>query len=666
MRFFLLIPFTFVQFILLSPHTLFAQTYAKLDSIQVTASRISSSVSESGKNVTVFTQADIRQMPVTSVDELMRSLPGLNLNSRQGFGIQSDVGIRGSTFSQVLFMLDNVPLNDPLTAHFNTNIPVSLAEIGQIEIIRGPSSASYGADAVGGVIHIKTKTYMEREVNRSDEVISYAVADFSGGQNNLLLGDAALEIQKNQWRISASFRAIESDGEKLRNPGFDAGVSDHEFYNNYFKLKNFSASLSYILADNWSFYIRGGADNRDFSARYFYTRSTFDESAEEITSNWILSSLTRDSGNHRTEFNISYRNVDDIFDFNSRIGITPNEHTTNRYFMNLSHQVRTGNPDSWLGEKRIMAGIQMTNKTIRSTDRGNHDELMGGIYLIGQLNPAEKVNLTASSRLQIDSRGHTDLLPQLSASYSIGDFLIRGSAGRAIRIGDFTERYISSQIPDLTPGRNIGNPDLAPERSYTFDAGADWRPLRNTKASITGFYRTSSNLIDYVLTNSNSISNADNLRPDEDYFYTKNITDAKTRGVEFLLSQQLESSNGLIFGIESSYTYLRTSADTGEVSKYIANHPSHQATLGLRISGSAFTLFSQSSYRVRSLESVSTIGAEVPGSYFVTHLNLEYTIYNSVTLYSKIMNLTDTTYQEILGPPMPGRWIMGGLRLSFK
>ncbi len=643
---------------------LFAQETVRLDSIEVTASRISSTVSESGKHVSVITRAEIEQMPITSVDELMRSLPGINMNSRQGFGVQADVGIRGSTYSQVLFLLDNVPLNDPLTAHFNTNIPVSLAEIGQIEIVRGPASASYGADAVGGLVHIKTRMYMEREVEKSGDAVSRAVFDAAAGQHSLLSADGAFEVERNRLRVSASFRTIRSDGERLRNPGFNAGISDEEFYHNYFDVTNVSAGLSYRLSDTWSFYMRGGLDERDFSARYFYTRSEFDESMEEISSRWVLSSITRNSGRHRTEFNASWRNVDDIFDFNSRIGTPVNEHTTDRIFLNLSHQVSAADPGAVVS--RVMGGIQMNNNRIRSTDRGDHEDLMGGAYLIAQLSPADRLSMTASSRLQLDTRGRTEFLPQLSTSYRMGAITLRSSAGRAIRVGDFTERYISSLIPNLAPGRNIGNPDLAPERSWTFDAGADWQVMNRVRVSATGFYRTSTNLIDYVLTNSNEIESADNLQPDEFYFHTQNISSAQTSGIELLTSGSFRLSPQTRGSIETGYTYIRTTADTGEVSKYIANHPSHQLTLGLSISAGRFHLNSQSSYRVRNGETAGVIGARVPDSYFVTNLNMEVRLAESAVIYGKVLNLTDTSYQEILGPPMPGRWVMSGVRLNIR
>lgn len=655
-------------FLILLPQLLSAQLTAELDSISVTASRITTTISESGKSVNVITAEEIDAMPVNSVDELLRTIPGVNINSRQGFGVQSDVGMRGSTFSQVLFMLDNVPLNDPLTAHFNTNIPVSLSEIGQIEVIRGPSSASFGSDAVGGVVHIKTRMYMEKEVHTGSGVLSHATADLAGGQNNLKIGDLSIELQKNRWRWSTSLRAVRSDGERLSNPGFEAGVSDESHYDNYFELANFSTSLSYRMNDNWSWYIRGGMDDRDFSARYFYTRSEFDESAEEISSRWVLAAITRDTGKNRTELNASYRNVDDIFDFNSRIGIPANEHTTDQLFLNLSHRLDRGNFNrSSISFSRLMVGAQMHNKQIVSTDRGDHNDSMGGFYAIGSMGWSNGFSLTASTRLQLDTQNRPELLPQLSMAYNRDKITLRSSMGRAIRVGDFTERFISSEIPDLAPLRNIGNPDLKPERSYTFDLGLDWRPTSQTMISPTLFYRTSSNLIDYVLTNSSEIGNADNLRQDEEYFYTMNIASSSVSGIEFLASQQFRISNHRSVGTEAGYTYIHTTGDGDQLSKYIANHPIHQLNFTLYGSTDRFQVTSESTYRVRSSEAAEMIGGDVPADYFVTNLKLQYSPrWTAAEIYTQVLNLTDTRYQEILGAPMPGRWVMGGIKFQIR
>lgn len=661
--YFLLLLFSLTLFI----PAVYAQVEVELDSIAVTASRISSTVSESGKTVSVITPADIRDMPVTSVDELLRSLPGVNINARQGFGIQADVGVRGSTFSQVLFMLDNVPLNDPLTAHFNTNIPVSLSEIGQIELVRGPASASYGADAVGGVIHIKTRSYLRRQVDAGDKLQTNVFADAGAGQHNLLTGDLGVDLSKNNWRFSTSVRHVSSDGEELANPAFQPGSSEQESYNNYFGMTNYSASLSYRLSDYFTVYTRGGFDERDFSARYFYTASPADKSEEQISSRWGLGALTFEKGAHRSEFNLSYRNVDDTFDFIPGT-IPPNEHTTDQLFLNLSHQYEFSGESvsNRFNYIRLMVGGQYLDKQIESTDRGNHQTDMGGIYSIGQFSWVNGLSVTASARLQFDSIASTEFLPQLSASYSAGDVTFRSSAGRAIRVGDFTERYVSSQIPNLTPLRNIGNPDLQPERSWTVDAGLDWRPANQIVLSPTVFYRTSSNLIDYAVTNSNTITNANNLQPGEEYLYALNIDESSVIGVEFLsdLTHNFRSNRSI--GLRTGYTYIRTTSDGESPSKYISNHPEHQVNLGIRLSTPLGTLYSDNSYRVRSDEFAEDIGGDIPSGYFISNLNIQATPrWSPATLYIKVMNLTDTQYQEILGAPMPGRWVMGGLKIEL-
>ena len=644
-----------------------AQIYVELDSISVTASRISSDISESGKSVTVITYEEIQAMPVTSLDELFRSIPGVNINSRQGFGIQADVGIRGSTFSQVLFMLDNVPLNDPLTAHFNTNIPISLSEIGQIELIRGPAAASFGADAVGGVIHIKSKAYLNSSVSTADNNgLQRVNIDLSGGENRLFMSDASMDYNQDDWRFTASVRSGRSDGEQLTNPAFSEGFSSEPTFNTDFNLLSFNAALSNRINDQFSWYLRGGSDYRDFNARYFYTRSLFDESREEITSRYALGALTFNSGSHRAEMNLSYRNVNDIFDFNSAISPV-NEHTTQQLFLNLSHQVKIDLNQDNIRNFTMMSGTQLLRKEIVSTDRGDHSDLTGGIYLISAIGLNNGLHINSSLRLQFDEIGSANLLPQVSVAYNFPSLTIRSSAGRAIRTGDYTERYISSQIPNLTPLRNIGNPDLKPEISTTIDLGLDWKPVRQFTFSPTVFYRSSTNLIDYTLTNQSEIQNATNLQIGEDYFYTRNVAESRTSGFELLTTGRFLIHEQSYLTLQGGYTYIHTTNNEGIVSRYIANHPSHQISLGIRVHYSHFQIHSQNEYNVRSSETALQLNSFVPSTIFLSNVKISFTPDSSrFAAYLSVMNITDAKYQEILGAPMPGRWLMAGLQLNIK
>jgi iron complex outermembrane receptor protein len=76
------------------------------DSVVVTASRVAATAQKTGRRVSVYTRQDIRNLAVNSVDQLLDQVTGLDVQSRGGFGVQSDLTMRGSTFNGVLLLLD--------------------------------------------------------------------------------------------------------------------------------------------------------------------------------------------------------------------------------------------------------------------------------------------------------------------------------------------------------------------------------------------------------------------------------------------------------------------------------------------------------------------------------------------------------------------------------
>jgi len=88
---------------------------------------------------------------------LLQLDPSLDLRQRGPGGIQADLSIRGSTFSQTLVLWNGRRLNDPQSGHHNLDVPVPLDAVESIEVLRGAGSSLYGADAVGGVVNIVTR-----------------------------------------------------------------------------------------------------------------------------------------------------------------------------------------------------------------------------------------------------------------------------------------------------------------------------------------------------------------------------------------------------------------------------------------------------------------------------------------------------------------------------
>src|SRR5690606_4048834 len=140
-----------------------AQDHDELDPVTVSASISPVPVSRTGRNVTVVSGESYSVLPVMSVDEFIKYLPGIEVQVRGPGGSQADNVLRGGTLKQVLVILDGIRINDPNTGHFSAYIPVTPSEIDRIEILKGASSALYGSDAVGGVVHIITKAFAAQQ-----------------------------------------------------------------------------------------------------------------------------------------------------------------------------------------------------------------------------------------------------------------------------------------------------------------------------------------------------------------------------------------------------------------------------------------------------------------------------------------------------------------------
>ena len=639
--------------ILLTAQTGSAQDSLQLDQVVVSATRIPTASYKTGRSISIITAEELQKLPVTTVDEMLRYLPGINLNSRNDFGVQSDIGIRGSTFSQVLILVDNVRVNDPLTAHFNNNIPVPLSEIAQVEIIRGPAAASYGSDAVGGIIHIKTRTFL---AVKTDKPVSTR-GNIGIGKHNLNRTDLGINLQKNKWHFSAAHKSNIADGETYVNPNFLAGTDPDSLYQNFFDLRTVSAAVAGEIGEGWSVYGRVGYDYRDFNAKYFYTRSSFDESEETVKSLWTQGEIRYQKNRHEVSLNGGYKTTNDLFVFNPLFA--PNEHDTRQLFTNLLYRFTVNDKIT------LASGVQLIDKKINSTDRGDHQNLAVGIYSILSYALSDRWQTHVSLRAENDENFGWELLPQASLSYRQNGFVFRTSYGRSVRAADFTERFISSKIPDLSPGRNVGNPDLKAESSHSFDLGGEYYFNRNGLFSLTGFYRKSTNLIDYSLRNSATITNVNNLQEDADYFYADNLSASTAIGLEALIKYQFNLNDKVNLSSQLAYTWIKTEAEAGDLSKYIANHPSHQFGLTLDLNICDFQITSATSLSTRQDELVASIDGAIQKDYLVTHLRTGYRLSNTFTPYFEVRNLTNTNYQEILGANLPRRWWSVGVTWNW-
>ncbi|GAB7262322.1 hypothetical protein DZS_51270 [Dickeya ananatis] len=132
------------------------------DAMVVTANRFPQPISTVLAPTTVVTRDDIDRWQSKSLTDVMRRLPGVDLYQSGGLGQLSGLFIRGASSSHVLVLIDGVRLNQAGVSGSSdiSQIPISLVQ--KVEYIRGPRSAVYGSDAIGGVVNIITTREKKR------------------------------------------------------------------------------------------------------------------------------------------------------------------------------------------------------------------------------------------------------------------------------------------------------------------------------------------------------------------------------------------------------------------------------------------------------------------------------------------------------------------------
>ena len=618
----------------------------QLGEVQIVSGRLGLSEARTGRHVTVIRADAIQHMPVNSIDELLRYLPFMEVQSRGAFGVQSDILMRGGTFNQMLVLLDGMRVNDPLTGHFNSYIPVSVVEIDRIEIYRGPASTVYGADAVGGVVNIITKNFLP---GKSEDRLEGRVEAWYG-QYELIRSNTGINLKKGKWKLGAGISYNASEGHPL----------DSDSLRGDFRLGTVSLSLAVDLSENIQLAVRSAYDNRLFNARYFYTNSPWDLSREQVKRWWNQLQLKWQLGpSNSLTLQAAYVSTTDSFLFNPAFPANLHETRYQQYQANHLYQSATG--------LRIASGVQVDHRRIFSNDRGDRTHLHTGIYSMLSYTLPVELSLSGGLRLDYDEVYGIELMPQLNLAYTAGGWIFRGSSGRTIRSPDFTERYISTGLEGpLAPGRNLGNPLLVAERAWSLDAGVDRLIGWDIKLSLTGFYRFSRDLIDYIITPAEDIPGGDNLIPEEEYFFAQNIGLMNTWGLESWLSGQHSLQKEIVIEWGLSYQGLLSRSDSAIVSKYLSAHARNliQARIGFRIS--LFSLQLHTMYKSRDAEVAREINQALTPDYMTWNLKADaYLLKRSLVLSLQVNNLFNRNYSDILGASMPGRWIMGGIAWSF-
>jgi iron complex outermembrane receptor protein len=252
-------------------------------------------------------------------------------------------------------------------------------------------------------------------------------------------------------------------------------------------------------------------------------------------------------------------------------------------------------------------------------------------------------------------------------AYIINKLVLRAGTGKGIRAADYTERFVSNNLAKLSSGRNLGNPNLSAETSWSYELGADYYLTKVLKLVATGFYRSGNNLIDYVPTLGSEITNVPViLNPSGTYLYSKNLASVNTVGIEVELwyAKKFESGNALNFKL--GYTGLESTNPDGTVSKYVSAHAKHLINGNISAAISRFDFGVSGLYKMRETAYSKTLGLELANTYTVISTDIGARFWeDKFKVKLEVINLFDIQYSDVLGAPMPGRWFVVGVGLKL-
>jgi iron complex outermembrane receptor protein len=590
----------------LSPRWDARDTVYTVDPIVVTASRLPATFSRTMRNVLVITRDDIEHAPIESVEDLLEYAPGVDSRRRGPYGVQADASIRGGSFEQTLILIDGIKVTDPQTGHHNLDLPLQLDDVKRVEILKGHGSRLYGPNAFGGVINIITRRGDRKEMN------------FKAAAGEHDLADAAfslsypLGISRNKISVARS----KSSGYR-HNTDFDIWKGR---WSSRIELGSLKADMALGYLDK-----RFGANgfySELFPNQWEHTRTTFLDGGAGMKKDRLAFSSNFYWRHHTDEFLLDRERPDWYM----------NNHITDVYGIELQQSIY-----SRLGSFAI--GGEAGRETIDSSNLGDHERTKGGIFAEYRPKLGERAVFTVGAFSYYYSDWGWKTWPGLDLGYKLGKSShLYASIGRSFRVPTYTELYYASPA-------NQGNPGLEPEEAWSYEAGFKWRAEHAT-ANLSIFRREGRNLIDWVRESASVPWEA------------RNIASINTSGVEtgFTLDPSRLLGHSSIRRIAIGYTYIGSDKEAGNLeSKYVLDHLEHQFICNIE-GASLFQFRPDIEFRYEK-----RAGGE---SYSLLDAQLSRRFPNG-ELFIKATNLLNTDYTEIGGVPMPGRWLVAGIKVTL-
>ncbi|MFC5624497.1 TonB-dependent receptor plug domain-containing protein [Algoriphagus winogradskyi] len=585
-------------------------TTQELGEVLIQENRIQLPFSKQSRNISLVSKRQIETTPARSLAEVLSFVPGVDVRQRGVTGVQSDISIRGGSFEQTLMLLNGIKLSDPQTGHHMMNIPVPLVNIDRVEVLKGPASRVFGQNAYAGAINVIT----ELSDKRYARVQGYA-------------GDFGMK--------GINFAGSLPIGSYKQNLAISYDDSNGHWYNSDYQVSNIFYEGGANLNEKNELKGMIAYTDRSFGANGFYSSSFPDQ--------WESVQTTLASLSHTLTLNNFYLNTRGYFRKNqdeyvlkrNEPSFYQNFHTTDVYALEAN-----GNFETKLGTTGF--GVETRKETIESTNLGNRDRVLTGIFLEQMVTFGSKVDLRAGVYSNYYSEYGWKHFPGAELGFQAAtDFRLYSGYGISYRIPTYNDLYYVGPT-------NIGNDQLVPEQAQNFEIGAKWSKS-GIFAELVYFNRSTDNLIEWT-------------RPDADTpWQPQNFSQVKFNGIEASLNYRI-SPNGKTLHIKEfnlSYNYLDADLinQPGIETRYALTALKNQLIGGILI-GIGQKL--EWNTKMRNVERMNQ------DPYFLLDMRADYNRTGKIGFFVEASNITDTDYVEAGTVQMPGRWFRAGFMLNLE
>ncbi|HEU4589035.1 MAG TPA: TonB-dependent receptor, partial [Gemmatimonadales bacterium] len=465
--------------LLAAPTLLQAQTpadTARLHDIVVTATRYPVPPESLAATLTVLRGEDLRAQGIAFVGDALRQVPGVQISQSGSYGSATSAFVRGGESDYVKVLVDGVPVNQPGGAFDFGSLTTD--NIERIEILRGPASVLYGTDAVSGVVQIITRRGEgPTQVNAGAEAGTYGTLRWNAGAHG--------GRPKLGW--SAAVSRLTTDGiydfnNDYRNTTGSAMLTAHPD-------DRTDAALGFRLTDGrYAFPTDGTGAPVDQNQFNTERTTTLSLDVARHLSRVVQAQLLLG----RSKITSGYQNPAD-----------PAPGPTD--FSNSQADVERRMADvrliySGLPRTTLLAGTgyDHQHEHLESAFDGFADPTLDtarvnwGFYIQASGEPTRWLRLTAGGRLDDNDRFGQFWTYRVSGlAYLTATTRLRSSVGNAFKEPSFFENFSTSPFA-------LGNPNLLPERSVSFEGGIEQDLLagRLTLAA-TGFAQRFRDVIQY-------------------------------------------------------------------------------------------------------------------------------------------------------------------------